>query len=126
MHLQQARAAARQQRADDAYAHLNQAEELAQRVGEHDGMRQHFGPTNVAIWRLAVGIELSEGGRAYETAISAPIDVDALNSRERSSSLYLDLARAAAQTGGDLDAAAIRHLDTARCTATRPRRPDST
>lgn len=63
MHLQQARTAARQQRADDAHAHLSEAARMAARVGERNGMRQHFGPTNVAAWRVSIGVELSEGAR---------------------------------------------------------------
>lgn len=30
---------------------------------------QHFGPTNVEVWTLAVGVNLGEGPRAYERAI---------------------------------------------------------
>jgi hypothetical protein len=76
-------------------------------------MRMHFGPTNVAVWRLAVGIEMGEGGRAYELATGMSLDVAALNSQERSAALYFDLARALVQDGPDRDAEAIRHLDTA-------------
>ena len=124
MHLQQARATARRQRGDDARAHLDEAGWLADRIGEHNGFGQHFGLTNVAVWRLGVGIELGEGGRAYEDATRAPIDVAALGSAERSSSLHLDLARALSQDGADRDAEAIRHLDTADRLAPQRIRPD--
>lgn len=113
MHLQQARTAARQQRADDAHAHLNEASRMAARVGECNGMRQHFGPTNVAAWRVSIGVELSEGVRAYEDATAVPIAIDALGSRERASSLHFDFARVLAQEGGPRDGDSIRHLDTA-------------
>jgi hypothetical protein len=113
MHLQQARTAARQQRADDAHAYLDEAAHLADRVGERNGMRQHFGPTNVAAWRVSIGVELSEGAKAFEDATAAPICIDALGSRERSSSLHFDFARVLAQEGGPRDGDAIRHLDTA-------------
>ncbi len=73
----------------------------------------HFGPTNIAVWRLGVGIELGEGGRAYELATRMPLDVAALNSQERSAALYFDVARALVQDGPDRDVEAIRHLDTA-------------
>jgi hypothetical protein len=46
---------------------------IAQRVGERNALRRHFGPTNIAAWRLAVGIELGEGARAYADATS-PFD----------------------------------------------------
>jgi transcriptional regulator with XRE-family HTH domain len=113
MHLQQARTAARQQRRDDAYAHLTEAAVLADRVGERNGMRQHFGPTNVAAWRVSIGVELAEGAKVYEDATATPINIDALGSRERSSSMHFDLARVLAQEGGPRDGDAIRHLDMA-------------
>jgi hypothetical protein len=113
MHLQQARTAARQKRSDDAHAHLAEAAQLADRVGERNGMRQHFGPTNVAAWRVSIGVELVEGARMYEDATAVPIDIDALGSQERSSSMHFDFARLLAQEGGPRDGEAIRHLDTA-------------
>lgn len=113
MHLQQARTAARQRRADDAHAHLDEAAHVADRVGERNGMRQHFGPTNVAAWRVSIGVELSEGAKAYEDATAAPIGIDALGSRERASSLHFDFARVLAQENGPRDGDSIRHLDTA-------------
>jgi hypothetical protein len=59
-------------------------------------MRVHFGPTNIVLWRLAVGVELGEGGRAYDEATRTPPDVAAaaLNSKNRTSMLHFDLARA--------------------------------
>jgi transcriptional regulator with XRE-family HTH domain len=113
MHLQQARTAARERRADEAHAHLDEAAQLAGRVGERNGMRQHFGPTNVAAWRVSIGVELAEGARVYEHAKTVPIDINALGSRERSSSMHFDLARVLAQEEGPRDGDAIRHLDMA-------------
>lgn len=113
LHLQLARTAARQDDSDQAHAHLAEARQLADRIGERNGMRQHFGPTNVAAWRLAIGIELSEGRRAYDDTMNAKLDVNALASRERSSSLHFDLARALTQESATTDAEAIRHLDQA-------------
>ena len=60
-------------------------------IGECNGMRTHFGPTNVAVWRLGVGIEMGEGGPAYELTARMPLGVDALNSDERSAALYFDI-----------------------------------
>jgi transcriptional regulator with XRE-family HTH domain len=113
MHLQQARTAARQQRADDAHAHLDEAAHIAARVGERNGMRQHFGPTNVAAWRVSIGVELVEGAKVYDDVMAAPIDIAALGSHERSSSLHFDLARVLAQEDGRRDTEVIRYLDTA-------------
>ncbi len=113
MHLAQAQRAARDKQHDDAHAHLAEAGAIAARIGECNGMRMHFGPTNIALWRLAVGIELDEGGRAYELATRTPPDVAVLNSKCRASALYFDLARALVQDGPHRDVEAIRHLDTA-------------
>lgn len=113
LHLSTAQCAARDHRHDDARVHLDEAAAIAARIGEHNGLRMHFGPTNVAVWRLGIGVELGEGGRAYELATSMPLDVAALNSKERSSALHFDLARALVQDGARRDAEAIRHLDTA-------------
>ncbi|MGQ0777631.1 MAG: helix-turn-helix domain-containing protein [Pseudonocardiales bacterium] len=112
-HLASAQCAARGKRRDDAQAHLAEAREIATRIGECNGMRMHFGPTNVAVWQLAIGVELDEGGRAYEVATRMPLDMAALNSQDRSASLHFDLARALVQDGPNRDAEAIRHLDTA-------------
>jgi hypothetical protein len=113
LHLAASQCAARGEQHDDARAHLAEAEAIAARIGECNGMRMHFGPTNIVLWRLAVGIELGEGGRAYEETTRAPLDVATLNSQDRSSTLHFDLARALVQDGAQHDAEAIRHLDTA-------------
>ncbi|MGH3993607.1 MAG: hypothetical protein ACRDSN_14240, partial [Pseudonocardiaceae bacterium] len=83
------------------------------RVGERNGMGRHFGPTNVRLNRLGIGVELEEGGRAYEEITRTPPDVESLDSPTASSEMHLDLARAVAQDGPDRDGEAIRHLDTA-------------
>ncbi len=113
MHLTSAQTAARSQSSDDAHSHLDEADQIAQQVGERNALRRHFGPTNVAAWRVAVGIELKEGARAYADATGLPINVQALGSSERTSALHLDFSRALAQEGGQRDWDAIRHLDSA-------------
>jgi transcriptional regulator with XRE-family HTH domain len=121
-HLAQAQRAARDKQNDHARMHLAEAEEIAARIGECNGLKMHFGPTNVAVWRLAIGIEMGEGGRAYELVTQTPLDVAILNSQERSAALYFDLTRALVQDGANRDAEAIRHLDTAdRLAPTRMR-----
>ncbi|MGH3793949.1 MAG: helix-turn-helix domain-containing protein [Pseudonocardiaceae bacterium] len=102
-----------ERRGDDARAHLDEAAMIASRIGECNGMRRHFGPTNVRLWRLGAGVELGEGGQAYAEITRTPLDVEALGSRERSSETHLYLARALVQDGPARDAEAIRHLDTA-------------
>jgi len=113
VHLASAQCAARGNRPDDAQAHLAEAGTIATRIGECNGMRMHFGPTNVAVWQLGIGVELGEGGRAYEVATRMPPNMAALKSPDRSAALSFDLARALVQDGAHRDAEAIRHLDTA-------------
>ena len=113
LHGRAAWIAARERRGDEARAHLDEAGMIAGRIGECTGMGRHFGPTNVRLHQLGIGVELGEGGRAYAEITRTPLDVDALGSRERSSEMHLDLARALVQDGPDRDAEAIRHLDIA-------------
>jgi transcriptional regulator with XRE-family HTH domain len=113
MHLASAQCAARNMQRDDAMTHLGEADRIAKRIGECNSMRMHFGPTNAALWRLAVGIELNEGGQAYEEVTKASPDIAVLHSKDRVASLHFDLARALAQDGALHDVEAIQHLDTA-------------
>jgi transcriptional regulator with XRE-family HTH domain len=124
MHLTAAQTAARERRDDDAYTHWDEAAAIAGRTGERNWLRRHFGPTNIAAWRLSIGIELGDGARAYADATAVPIDTAALGSVERTAALHLDLARALAQENGPRDWDAIRHLDTADRTAPQLVRPD--
>ncbi|MBV9651564.1 MAG: helix-turn-helix domain-containing protein [Pseudonocardiales bacterium] len=113
MHLASAQCAARSQQRDEAMTHLLEADRIAKQVGECNSMRMHFGPTNALLWRLAVGIELDEGGRAYEEVTRASPDLAVLQSKDRTAALHFDLARALVQDGVQRDAEAIRHLDNA-------------
>jgi len=111
LHLTSALNAARAHRAIDARDHLGEAETMAHRTGERNTMRLHFGPTNVAVWSIAVGVELEDGPAAYDRATGRPINVDALGSANRVATLHFDFARALAQARGTRDAEAIRYLD---------------
>jgi hypothetical protein len=112
-HLLAAKLAARTGRAGAADDHLDEARRLAGRTGERNTAQLHFGPTNVALWTMSVGADLGEGPRDYERVHHDPLDVECLNSRERTGSYHFDSARALAQHGGDRDDEAIRHLDLA-------------
>ncbi|NYH77179.1 transcriptional regulator with XRE-family HTH domain [Actinopolyspora biskrensis] len=124
LHLQLARTAARQGDGEQAHLHLDEADRIAAHTGEQDGMRQHFGPSNAAAWRLSTGIELGEGPRVYDEVMRAGLDVTALGSRERASSIHFDLARALTQHDRTRDAEAVRHLDAADRIAPQRLRPD--
>jgi transcriptional regulator with XRE-family HTH domain len=113
LHLMGAHFAARSSDADAAVDHLDEAARVAALTGERNGLRQHFGPTNVNVWRVAIGAELGQGPAAAERVEREPIDLDILGSKDRIAALHFDLARSWAQAEGDRDSEAIRHLDTA-------------
>ncbi|MQA87725.1 MAG: helix-turn-helix domain-containing protein [Streptosporangiales bacterium] len=93
--LQRAVAAARLNRADDAYSHLARAREAAERLGEsRNDYNTEFGPTNVALHEIAVGVELGDAGVALRTA--ATVDASQL-SAERQARMLVDVARAHTQ-----------------------------
>ena len=102
---------------------LNEAGRIALSTGERNGLRQHFGPTNVNVWRIAIGAELGQGPAVAERAEREPIDLNVLGSKDRTAALHFDLARSWAQAEGDRDSEAVRHLDAAdRIAPTRIRK----
>ena len=113
LHLMGAHLAARSNDAPAALDHLDEAARVALLTGERNGLSQHFGPTNVKVWRVSIGAELGQGPATAERAEREPIDVDTLDSKDRIAALHFDLARSWAQAEGDRDSEAIRHLDTA-------------
>lgn len=79
----------------DSDAHLDAAGEVAGRTGEADAFSLHFGPTNVAMWRMNAAAELGDGPRALELARAV---VPALvRSPAREADFWAEMARAAAQ-----------------------------
>jgi hypothetical protein len=112
LHLTAAMNAARLGDSHEAHAHLDHAAELAARTGERNGLGQHFGPSNVAVWRVSIGVELEEGASVEDQA-SAGIDFETLGSADRVAMFHVDMARALAQEGGARDWDATRHLDRA-------------
>ncbi|GGM46531.1 transcriptional regulator [Longimycelium tulufanense] len=122
MHLTTALHSARLGQSDQVQGHLAEARRVAERTGERNTLRTHFGPTNVAVWHLSIGVELEEGAGAYERTMRANLDLDSLDSAGRVGNLYLDLARSLAQESGARDSDAIRYLDRAdRCNPIRVR-----
>ncbi|MGH3922877.1 MAG: helix-turn-helix domain-containing protein [Pseudonocardiaceae bacterium] len=113
LHLMGAHFAARNRDAATAADHLDEAARVAMLTGERNGLWQHFGPTNIAVWRVAIGAELGQGPSAAERVEREPIDLDILRSKDRIAALHFDLARSWAQAEGDRDNQAIRHLDMA-------------
>ena len=93
--LQRAVAASRVNNSDAAYGHLEQAAQVAARLGEgRNDYNTEFGPANVALHEIAVAVELGDAGRALRAATSA--DTTGL-SPERRARMLIDVARAHAQ-----------------------------
>jgi transcriptional regulator with XRE-family HTH domain len=113
LHLMGAHFAARNSDAAVAADHLDEARRIAVLTGERNGLRQHFGPTNVTVWRVAIGAELGQGPEVAERIEREPIDLDILGSKDRVAALHFDLARSWAQADGERDGFALRHLDAA-------------
>jgi transcriptional regulator with XRE-family HTH domain len=93
--LQRAVIAARVNDPDGAYAHLEQARQVADRLdsGRND-YDTEFGPANVGLYEIAIAVELGDAGRALRTA--ATVDTSSL-SAERRARMLIDVARAHAQ-----------------------------
>jgi transcriptional regulator with XRE-family HTH domain len=113
LHLMGAHFAARDSDPDAAADHLDGAARVAALTGERNGLQQHFGPTNVNVWRVAIGAELGQGPPIAERVEREPIDLETLGSKDRIAALHFDLARCWAQAEGARDGDAIRHLDMA-------------
>ena len=79
----------------DGQAALDEASGIAERTGEGNAFRLHFGPTNVAIWQVHIAAERREGGRAAE--IARGVRPEAITSRARRSMYYRHLGLALAQ-----------------------------
>jgi transcriptional regulator with XRE-family HTH domain len=93
--LQRAVIASRVNDPDTAYGLLDQAKDIATRLGDgRNDFDTEFGPANVGIHEVAIAIDLGDAGRALRVA--AGLDTSHL-SPERQSRLLIDVARAHAQ-----------------------------
>jgi tetratricopeptide (TPR) repeat protein len=80
---------------DTAYAHVERARQIADRLGQgRNDYNTEFGPANVMLYEIAVAVELGDAGRALRAAANA--DTSALSS-ERQARMLIDVARAHAQ-----------------------------
>ncbi|MEV0342783.1 helix-turn-helix transcriptional regulator [Nocardia sp. NPDC050713] len=92
LHLKSGLAAARAGRRDTADAHLAEAAETAERLGQdRDDYRLCFGPTNVDIWRVGLAVEMMDGTEAVKR--SKAVKLPEGTPRERVGHHYIDLAR---------------------------------
>jgi tetratricopeptide (TPR) repeat protein len=108
--LQRAVVAARLNDPDTAYRHLDQARQVADRLGEgRNDYDTEFGPANVGIHEIAVAVDLGDAGRALRVA--SEVDTAGL-SAERQARMLIDLARAHTQRRQVRDAiAALREAE---------------
>jgi transcriptional regulator with XRE-family HTH domain len=93
--LQRAVTAAHVNDPDTAYGQLEQASQIAARLGEaHNEYNTEFGPANVRLYEIAIAVELGDAGRALRAATN--VDTTGL-SPERQARMLIDVARAHAQ-----------------------------
>jgi transcriptional regulator with XRE-family HTH domain len=93
--LQRAVTAAHLGDAQAAYGFLDRARQVADQVGPgRNDYNTEFGPANVALYEIAVAVELGDAGRALRVA--SAIDTSGL-SPERQARMLIDVARAHAQ-----------------------------
>jgi hypothetical protein len=98
-------AAARRGDAAGAAQRLDHAERLAARLGEDANHRwTAFGPTNVAIHRVSVAVELGDAPAALIAADSVELDRLPTELRSRRVQVQLDIAWAHAQRRRDAEA----------------------
>jgi len=108
--LQRAIIAARTNDGAAAYEHLGRARPVAARLGPgRNDYNTEFSPANVALYEIAVSVELGDAGRALRAA--ADVDASGL-SAERQGRMLVDVARAHAQRRQVDDAvAALRQAE---------------
>ena len=102
LHLQRAVQFARLGDEHGVVTALEIADRVAAKTGERNDFRMVFGPTNVAVYRVWLAVELSKPREAIRGAQSC--DVSVLPSVERRFSYYVALARAYSIRGEDVAA----------------------
>jgi transcriptional regulator with XRE-family HTH domain len=87
--------AAADKRPADVDAALDYADELAQRTGEGNAYWLGFGPTNVALWRMAAVLEAGDHERA--ATIAERVNPRVHPNRSRQAAYWIDYGRALAR-----------------------------
>ena len=97
--------AAADQRPADVEASLDYASELAERTGEGNAYWLGFGPTNVALWRMAAAMEARDHERAVNVA--ERLNPRVHPNRSRQAAYWSDYGRALARLRGRQDDAVM-------------------
>ncbi|MBJ7598534.1 helix-turn-helix transcriptional regulator [Candidatus Nephthysia bennettiae] len=101
--------AARKGSTSAAAEYIEEASRAAHYLGrDRNDLRTAFGPTNVAIHRVSVAVELGDPGRALREGDNVNVERLPAEFRERRSTLLVEVARARAQQGDR--GTAILHL----------------
>jgi hypothetical protein len=108
LHLSSAFACAVGERAAEARGHVAEATKVAERTGEGSFAQLCFGPTNIGFWRVAIAVELGEGGRVGE--IARTIRPEVIPSRSRQAAFWSDVGRGYAQDRRDQQAVQAIHV----------------
>jgi transcriptional regulator with XRE-family HTH domain len=90
-------------RPDDVTAALAHAAELAEHTGERNGLWFGFGPTNVAVWRMACALEVGDHPAAVR--IAETVHPELIPSPQRQAAYWADYGRALAHLRGRVPAA---------------------
>jgi len=89
----------------DVVAALDHAADLAAHTGEGNAWWFGFGPTNVAVWRMACALEA--GDHEAAAAVADTVDPDRIPSPQRRAAYWADRGRALARLRGRLPQAVI-------------------
>jgi hypothetical protein len=97
--------AAADKRPADVEAVLDYASELAEHTGEGNAYWLGFGPTNVALWRMAAALEAGDHERV--ATIAERLNPRVHPNRSRQAAYWIDYGRALARLRGRQDDAVI-------------------
>lgn len=89
----------------DVVAALDHAADLAGHTGEGNAWWFGFGPTNVAVWRMACALE--SGDHESAAAVADTVDPDRIPSPQRRAAYWADRGRALARLRGRLPEAVV-------------------
>ncbi|MFD0883673.1 helix-turn-helix domain-containing protein [Streptosporangium algeriense] len=103
LHLTAALSAAAISRPALAADHLAEARSVAVRLGERQNAFGTFGPTNVALWDIAIAMEHGDYGQAV--AVSSGVVLGPMPNMERRAVFHADRGRAFAHLKGELPGA---------------------